>query len=119
MAGPDFRGPWTSADYEGKGDRKVYPESPENAWPAEAGTFGNGPYASVLPDGRIIMASRNEKIVTVWMGDENARNFQLQDLPFGRTDTAYPFIEPISDTEVLVAGGSVRRQYPAAVWTIR
>jgi hypothetical protein len=107
--GPDFRGPWTSADYPGKGDRTIYPNSPENAWPVEIGSFGNGPYASVLPDGRIIMASRNEKVVTVWVGDKNGHNFVLQDLPFGRTPTTYPFIEAISDRQILVSGGGESR----------
>lgn len=104
--GADFKGPWTSADYNGKGDRNVYPSSPENAWPATTTSFGNGPYASVLPDGRVIMASRNEQVISVWLGDKTAHNFAFQDLPFGRTKTAYPFIEPIGKDQVLIAGGS-------------
>ena len=104
--GKDFQGPWTSADYDGKGDRKVYPTSPQNAWPATTTSFGNGPYASVLPDGRIIMASRNEKVVAVWLGDKTAHNFKFEDLPFGRTPTAYPFVEAIGDNQILVAGGA-------------
>lgn len=104
--GADFQGPWTSADYQGKGDRNTYPSSPENAWPAEIGSFGNGPYASVLADGRVIMASRNEKVVSVWLGDKTAHNFKLQELPFARTLAAYPFIEQLDGNQILVAGGA-------------
>lgn len=104
--GKEFKGPWTSADYDGTGDRNVYPTSPQNAWPATTTSYGNGPYASVLPDGRIIMASRNEHVVSVWLGDKTAHGFEFQDLPFGRTRANYPFVEPISDNQILVAGGS-------------
>ena len=104
--GAAFQGPWTSADYPGKGDRNTYPSSPQNAWPAETGSFGNGPYAAVLADGRVIMASRNEKVVAVWVGDKTAHNFKLQELPFDRTLAAYPFIEPLDGNQILVAGGA-------------
>ncbi len=104
--GPEFQGPWTSADYDGSGDRNVYPRSTKNAWPAETASFGNGPYASVLSDGRIIMASRNEKVISVWLGDATAHNFKFADLPFGRTLAAYPFVEQIAANQILVAGGS-------------
>lgn len=104
--GADFKGPWTSADYTPNGDTHVYPTSPDNAWPAEPQAFGKGPYASVLTDGRVVMASRNEGAVSVWLGDKNARNFKYQGLPFDTEPSAFPFIEPLGGDQILVAGGS-------------
>ena len=52
------------------------------------------------------MASQTPQIVRVWVGDKQARNFRPQELPFGMDQSVFPAIEPISDTEVLVAGGS-------------
>ena len=104
--GQDFRGPWTSADYDGLQDNNVYPMSADNVWAAEDIEFSKAPYAAALPDGRFVMASQTPQIVRVWVGDTEARNFRPQELPFGMAQSIFPVIEPISDTEVLVAAGS-------------
>ncbi len=104
--GPKFQGPWTSADYDGSADNNVYPKSPDNVWVAEKYEFSKAPYAAVLPDGRIAMASQSPFVVRVWVGDKTAHDFQPQELPFGKNTAVWPFIEPISPTEVMVGGGS-------------
>ena len=104
--GPAFQGPWTSADYDGAADDKVYPEPDRNVWAAQKIEFSKAPYAAALPDGRFVMASQTPQIIRVWVGNSEARNFRPQELPFGLDEAVFPAIEPISDTEVLVAGGS-------------
>jgi hypothetical protein len=105
-AGPDFQGPWTSADYDGVADDNVYPSDKANVWEPQQIEFSKAPYIAALPDGRYVMASQTPQIVRVWVGDAQARNFRPQELPFGMNEAVFPAIEPISDTEVLVAGGS-------------
>ena len=95
-----------SADYDGLQDNNVYPMSADNVWAAEDIEFSKAPYAAALPDGRFVMASQTPQIVRVWVGDTEARNFRPQELPFGMARSIFPVIEPISDTEVLVAAGS-------------
>ncbi len=107
-AGRDFQGPWTSADYDGAADDQVYPSDKANVWEPQQIEFSKAPYVAALPDGRYVMASQTPQIVRVWVGDEQARNFRPQELPFGMELSVFPAIEPISDTEVLVAGGSYK-----------
>lgn len=104
--GSDFQGPWTSADYDGAADDNVYPSDKANVWEPQTIEFSKAPYVAALPDGRYVMASQTPQIVRVWVGDKQARNFRPQDLPFGMNQSVFPVIEPISETEVLVAGGS-------------
>ena len=104
--GPAFQGPWTSADYDGVADNNVYPTPKTNTWPAQNIEFSRAPYAAVLPDGRVVMASQTPQIIRVWVGDKTAHNFKPQELPFGMNQSVYAVIEPIAPTEVLVAGGS-------------
>jgi hypothetical protein len=104
--GRAFQGPWTSADYDGSADDKVYPTPARNTWAPQDIEFSKAPYVAALPDGRYVMASQTPQIVRVWVGDAEARNFRPQELPFGMDQAVFPVIEPISDTEVLVAGGS-------------
>ncbi len=105
-AGPQFQGPWTSADYDGAQDDNVYPSDKANVWAPQDLEFSKAPYVAALPDGRYVMASQTPQIIRVWVGDKQARNFRPQELPFGMDQSVFPAIEPISDTEVLVAGGS-------------
>ncbi len=107
-AGRDFQGPWTSADYDGAADDQVYPSDKANIWEPQQIEFSKAPYVAALPDGRYVMASQTPQIVRVWVGDQQARNFRPQELPFGMEQSVFPAIEPISDTEVLVAGGSYK-----------
>ena len=104
--GPEFQGPWTSADYNGIEDNNVYPNTPDNVWAAQKIEFSKAPYAAVLADGRVVMTSQTPQIIRVWVGTKMARDFQPQELPFGKKQAVFPVIEPISDSEVLVAGGS-------------
>lgn len=106
--GPAFQGAWTSADYDGINDDNVYPTPKSNTWIAEDIEFSKAPYAAVLPDGRLVMASQTPQIIRVWVGDKTGHDFRPQDLPFGLNQAIFPVIEPISATEVLVAGGSYR-----------
>ena len=105
-AGRAFQGPWTSADYDGAQDDNVYPPEGDNLWAPQDIEFSKAPYIAALPDGRFVMASQTPQIVRVWVGDTQARNFRPQALPFGMDQAVFPAIEPISATEVLVAGGS-------------
>jgi hypothetical protein len=102
---PAFSGPWTSADYDGLNDERVYPDNPRFAWPMNNKEFGGAPYASVLPDGRVVVAVNSRKRINVWVGDRGARNFVEQKRPFDGGPSFYAFIEPISETEVLVGAG--------------
>lgn len=104
--GPAFQGPWTSADYDGMTDNNVYPKPRENVWAAQDIEFSKAPYVAALPDGRYVMVSQTPQIIRVWVGDKQARNFRPQELPFAMNEAVFPAIEPISDSEVLVAGGS-------------
>ena len=103
--GPDFQGPWTSADYDGARDDNVYPSDKANVWAPQDIEVGKAPYIAALPDGRYVMATQANDQLRVWVGDSEARNFRPQELPFP-TKAAYAAIEPISDSEVLVVGGS-------------
>jgi hypothetical protein len=105
--GPAFQGPWTSADYDGSNDDAVYPLDPDNIWRVNTLEFGGAPYGTVLPDGRIAVSVNSAKVIKVWVGDENGKGFRLQDNPFGNKRAFYSFIEPISDSEILVGAGPV------------
>ena len=83
-----------------------YPRPRANVWPPQDIEFSKAPYAAALPDGRHVMVSQTPQITRVWVGDTGARNFRPQKLPFDRDEAVFPAIEPISDTEVLVAAGS-------------
>jgi len=107
-AAPQFQGPWTSADYDGIADDRIYPGTTANVWAPQDIEFSKAPYVAALPDGRYVMASQTPQIVRVWVGDAQARNFRPQELPFGMEQSVFPAIEPISDTQVLVAGGSYK-----------
>lgn len=102
---PAFSGPWTSADYDGSADDNVYPVAPGFAWPMNDKEFGGAPYATVLPDGRVAVAVNSRKRIHVWVGDSDARNFVEQKNPFGKDPSFYAFLEPVSDSEVLVGAG--------------
>lgn len=104
--GKPFQGPWTSADYDGINDNNTYPLPRTNTWAAQKIEFSKAPYASVLADGRVIMVSQTPQIIRVWVGDKTAHDFKPQELPFGKDEAVFPVIEPISDTQILVAGGS-------------
>ncbi len=104
--GPAFQGPWTSADYDGIDDDNVYPKPRSNHWAAQDIEFSKAPYIAAMPDGRYIMASQTPQVIRVWVGDHEARDFRPQELPFGMDEAVFPAIEPISQSEVLVTGGS-------------
>ena len=103
--GAAFQGPWSSADYDGSQDDRIYPAAPENRWRIDTLEFGGAPYGTVLPDGRIAVSTNSAKRIKVWVGDANGHDFHLQDLPFGTAKTLYSFIEPIGPHEVLVGAG--------------
>ncbi len=100
-----FSGPWTSADYDGTTDTNVYPLGATNEWLVDTVEFGGGPYGVVLPRGAIAVSVNSSTKINVWVGDINGKNFQEQAQPFGSDLSFYSFIEPISDTEVLVGAG--------------
>ncbi len=104
--GAAFTGPWTSVDYDGTNDANVYPHSDTNAWVVSPGTFGAGPFAATLSDGRILMAAGSDRLIAVWVGDETGHNFIAQPIPFSVPAGIWPFIMPISDTQIIVAAGS-------------
>lgn len=105
--GKAFSGPWTSADYDGFQDDRVYPDSPSNAWRMNDKEFGGAPYATVLADGRVVVSVNTRHRINVWLGDRNARNFAEQKRPFGGDAAFYSFVEPLSDREILVGAGPV------------
>ena len=60
--GADFQGPWTSADYEPqRRSERLSHIARQRLARSEAESRGNGPYASVLPDGRVILWPRAPK----------------------------------------------------------
>ena len=102
---PAFAGPWTSADYDGSATDLVFPADPAFAWPMNTQEFGGAPYASVLPDGRVVVAVNSRKRINVWVGDTSARGFVEQQNPFGGDPSFYAFVEPVSANEILVGAG--------------
>lgn len=104
--GAAFQGPWTSADYDGVADDNVYPLPARNTWAPQDIEFSKAPYVAALADGRYVMASQTPQIIRVWVGNEQAQDFRPQELPFDMDEAVFPAVEPISDTEILVAGGS-------------
>ncbi|MEO8245007.1 MAG: sialidase family protein [bacterium] len=106
--GAPFQGQWTSADYDGSTDNNVYPTGKEYTWAPQDIEFSKAPYIAAVADGRYVMASQTPQIIRVWVGDKTAHDFKPQELPFGKNEAVFPMIEPISPTEVLVAGGSYK-----------
>ena len=102
-----FQGAWTSANYDGMRDDRVYPQGGSNIWRVNDTEFGGAPYAAALPDGRIAVAVNSKKRINVWLGDTSAHNFVKQEPPFGDDRALYAFVEPISASEVLVGAGPV------------
>jgi hypothetical protein len=108
-SGSAFTGAWTSVDYDGYGDESVYPASDSNMWIVAGDEFGGAPYGVVLPNGNVAVSFNRKHLIRVWVGDANGERFQEQEAPFGLGDgnhAMYSFIEPISDTEVLVGAHS-------------
>ena len=103
--GAAFAGDWTSADYDGSTDDKVYPDSKAHAWLVSPDTFAAAPFAANLADHRIAVSANSKGHVVVWIGDETGHGFVAQDMPFDEPMNFFSFIEPISENQVIVGAG--------------
>lgn len=103
--GAAFKGAWTSADYDGSADNKVYPSTAANQWLVSKNTFAAAPFAANLADHRVVISATAKKHVVVWIGDTSGRNFVAQAMPFDEPMNFFSFVEPISDNQIIVGAG--------------